>query len=1099
MSCKSLYRLITEALQKRRNLLTLCCIIVMFGFHDITSAEGTKQLEPAGAPMNSICKIVLLQNNLENRIPFALLDCKEEYRLNIRISDFATEKIYLGFGNIINYFVDTTIYKDVNYQVKDPSGNVVSGYSLRPMPVPGAAGFIETRDQVDQGPDINNSQLGGYIPLILNPAMNGDYIIEFKLPGYVQNEIRVFKYFDVTVAKGITPIPGRLWSKAWQLGSGSVSAIQSASFSLFYIYTNDSIVTRFDCNGLAGGVWTIYSNEWGCSTTGTWNDRRHSTPGNASVQPEYRIFLNDPDAAVFPSGHIGELVDFKQLPNECDTVVTFEANVSKGGNIEILLDVPPLNPNSIGPEDVQLGYNVTAGNNILLPAWNGKNGNGIPLTNSTQVSASIRFLNGLSNIPLYDVEDNPRGFKVDIQRPAPVSGSTKLNLFWDDTRLPSSLFPGSNVTDGCVYTGNLPVSGCHNWTISQNLGDTNTVNSWWYLVTNVALKIPITLKLKPPSGNITGPDNICSGQMVGFRTASIPFAQKYIWHFSGPGIILDVETDAPDTTFSQQFSTALPQGNYSISVLGRNLQCGDGEEAYHSFSVYDYVPSPVTGISSVCNNSTNQYQLPGSFSRVHWSIRNGDIVGSPDVNPVTIRWHTGGNDTIQVLATSDDCGTRLSTLQVEVHPIANAEFVTGGEVTSCPGIPMTFSNSSLLASGLLLSRYWDWGDSHYQNGNDSVVMYSFPSTGTYTVTLKVTTDHGCETEASKQIHIIPYPEASFSWYRNCLSQAIQLMDNSTGIDLASRGWDFGTAPVTTANLSLQQPEVVFLASGQFPVRLVVANQYGCKDTVIQQVTIHNLPKAAFTYDNPCQGTGITFTDQSLAADTILKDYTWNIKSLSGNERTFHGNPAVAVFDDAANYTLSLVVTDAFGCTDTAGTILTIKPKPDCSFEYIENSENTRGKLHFNNQTTGASVYLWDFGNDITSTLAEPDITYKLEGEYTITLVATSPGGCNDTAMKQYYYIPGFWLPNAFSPDNNGHNDIFRPVTQRTTLEPYQLLIFDRWGQLIFSSSNPEKGWDGTFEGKLCEAGNYSYLIQFRGDKEGSTETMTRRGFVSLIR
>lgn len=96
-------------------------------------------------------------------------------------------------------------------------------------------------------------------------------------------------------------------------------------------------------------------------------------------------------------------------------------------------------------------------------------------------------------------------------------------------------------------------------------------------------------------------------------------------------------------------------------------------------------------------------------------------------------------------------------------------------------------------------------------------------------------------------------------------------------------------------------------------------------------------------------------------------------------------------------------------------------------------------------------------------------------------------------------MPGLWLPNAFSPDKNGQNDFFRPVTQRNTLEPYQLLIYDRWGQLVFKSTDPSEGWDGTFKGEPCQAGNYSYLLQYREAKIESSGIVTLRGMVSLIR
>jgi gliding motility-associated-like protein len=835
-------------------------LAVLPGLYTITSAEGTKQLEPAGAPINSVCNIVFSKNKAEYRIPFALVDCKVEYRLNITIRDYTTEKIYLGFGNVINYLWSSRVYQDVKFQIKGPDNIPVAGYGLQSLPQSGKAGFINTRDEVDAGPDIMSNNPDGYTPLEISPGMNGDYIIEFQIPDAASNdsahnEMRVLKYFDASVAKGSTIIPGRLWSKAWQLATRSVDSKIKASYALFYIYTSDSIVTRFDCNGLAGGVWTIYSNQWGCSTTGTWSDRRQSISGNSTVFPQYKIFLNDPDSLVYPSGHIGEMIDFKILKEECDTVLTFATQVSKGGNIEIVLDAPPLNPGTIESEDVQLGYNVTAGYNVLLPAWDGKNAFGVPIGNGTEVHARVSFLNGLSNVPLYDVEDNPKGFKVDIQRPKPASGTSKLKLFWDDTQLPSRLSPSVNVTDGCLYSGFEPYSGCHEWArtvvntdplTSRSLGDTNTINTWWYLTTDQVLDVPITLKIRPSSGSISGTQNICDGQEVSFRTRAISYARKYIWHLSGPGVEIDFERDSPDTVLTYKLPISWSQGNYKVSVFGRNPQCYDGEKVSYPFIV------------------------------------------------------------------------------------------------------------------------------------------------------------------------------------------------------------------------------------------------------------HNPPEAGFIYTNPCQGAGITFTDRSVPADAPLVKYTWNKLSESGDKLTFQGNPVVMVFDDASNYTVNLIVKDAYGCFDTTSSMIKIKPKPQSSFEYIENPDRN-GELHFSNQSTGASEYSWNFDNGTSSFLFEPQITYDKEGSYDIMLTVINPEGCMDTSVRNYYFMPGLWMPNAFTPDNNGNNDTFKPVTQRTTLEPYEFLVFDRWGQLIFKTTTPEVGWDGKHNGEPCQAGSYTYLVQYREGKIESSEIVTKRGMVSLIR
>lgn len=1087
----------------RPSCLRLHClffVIFLWGINVSAFAEGTRQLEPLGAPDKSFCKLVLMQNPAEFRIPFALFHCSAEYRLNIRINDFNTEKIYLGFGHVIDYFYDSVVYHDVSFVVRDPLGNIVAGDSTLALPEQGN-GYIQNAAEAYAGPQRGTANPGGYKPLVISPLTNGDYYIEFKIPPFRNNEIRTFKYFDVTVANPAAEIKGRLWSKAWQLASGDVSSGKHASYALFYILTNDSIVTRFDCNGLAGGVWNIYSNEWGCATTGSWLERRHSAPGNAAILPEYKIFLNDPDSLVFPSGHIGKLNEYQVLNTDCDTVVTFAANVSKAGNIEVLVDVPPLNPGTTGPEDVKLVYPVKPGYNVLLPAWNGKNGLGQAVANNTVVTSSMRFVSGLTNLPLYDVEDNPNGFKVDLQRPLPANTSPKMQLFWDDTFLPNSSPSSANITGGCVYTGVNPVSGCHAWNYvnNQSLGDTNTINTWWYLTSESVQSIPITLKIKPSSGHISGPKTICSGQNIEFRTSSIAFAKQYIWNVTGPGFSHTDTIIGTDSAFNMMFSSSLIPGNYQLSVFGRNPQCLNGDKVTNTAYVYNYIPPPVSGAADVCANTSTEYILQGSFSNVVWNIKNGDIVSTAEKNRISVNWHIAGTDTLKVMATTAECGTRPASLPVHVAPVAEAAFAPAEGITACPGMKIAFTDLSHLASGAVVARAWDWGNGFSRQGNDSLFTYAFPAAGIFPVSLKVKTDQGCETAASRQVRIIPFPVADFSVSANCLSQAVQFNDQSSGIDVSLWKWDFGTAPRTAVNLETRKPDVVFNTLGKFQVKLVAGNAYGCFDSVTKQVEIHHLPHAAFVNQNPCRATGIVFTDQSSAADTALAQFTWQVYTPSGYSRTYTGNPVTMVFDETNQYTVKHTVTDGFGCTDTAVSVVQVKPKPNAGFEYTESPGNTNATLQVNNLTSGADSYAWDFGNGSTSELVNPAITYDKEGTYSIRLIAKNAENCNDTATVQYFYLPGFWMPNAFTPNRDGHNDQLRPVTQRTTMQPYSFSVYNRWGQLLFCTHDPAKGWDGTYNGHPCETGSYTFIIQFNKGNNETPGIATQRGVVTLIR
>jgi len=142
-------------------------------------------METPGAPSNSVCKLVLSQNFADNRIPFALLDCNPDYRLNIHISDHTSENIYLGFGNMVDYFDASVIFTDVNYRIKDPSGSVLSEFPLRILPQsPVNHGYINTRIQAEAGPNINGTNPGRYTPWVLDPTKTGTYLYKFPPPSF---------------------------------------------------------------------------------------------------------------------------------------------------------------------------------------------------------------------------------------------------------------------------------------------------------------------------------------------------------------------------------------------------------------------------------------------------------------------------------------------------------------------------------------------------------------------------------------------------------------------------------------------------------------------------------------------------------------------------------------------------------------------------------------------------------------------------------------------------------------------------------------------------------------------------------------------------
>lgn len=417
--------------------------IVFFLAFQMVFSEGSKQLAPNG----EICRLRASRAN-DNYGNFATLEAPEYARLQFSILNI-TERVYFGFK------APTTA---ITYNIKDSLGIVKATGTLPTTNL--SNGYINTWAEANLGP--NTIAIGGYPPLTFNPPFPGKFYIEFLFTGA---NTREFDLFDITVATATNvAINGRVWSKKWNLTTGSFGNLYKCKM---YPYSNDRIVTEIDFNGIAPYTYTVSCNPKGCDPLQPFLLSRRSRTGSA-VYAEYPIFLNNPDVGMFPTGVIGS-VDSIHTQNECDGNLDFLVYVNKSGTVDIMLDINPLP--GFQPEDISLNDSVYSGIANIIN-WNGLNGLGVPVPNGTTISIIVSYVNGLTNLPMYDVENDVafgvdyKGLKISLIRP---SGPKPL-VYWDDAQVGGTV----NLT-GC----NLAI-GCHSW--GNSVGNNNTINTWWYSV-----------------------------------------------------------------------------------------------------------------------------------------------------------------------------------------------------------------------------------------------------------------------------------------------------------------------------------------------------------------------------------------------------------------------------------------------------------------------------------------------------------------------------------------------------------------------------------------------------------------------------------------
>jgi PKD repeat protein len=217
-----------------------------------------------------------------------------------------------------------------------------------------------------------------------------------------------------------------------------------------------------------------------------------------------------------------------------------------------------------------------------------------------------------------------------------------------------------------------------------------------------------------------------------------------------------------------------------------------------------------------------------------------------------------------------------------------------------------------------------------------------------------------------------------------------------------------------------------------------------------------------------------------------------------------------LFDIPGEYNVTLTV---FGKGDihySSSLNIIVHSAPKARFEFShERTDQSNGQIIFQNYSSDAVKYKWDFGDGSSSDLFEPMHSYVKSGRYNLKLIVTSEFGCLDSVIvrnalsgsENYINFPNAFIPNLNGPSTGFYSQksdeaaqVFHPVS--SSVSEYQLRIFSRRGILIFESNDINIGWDGYYKGQLCEPGVYIWKV--RGNYLNG-ESFTKMGDVTLLK
>ncbi len=506
----------------------------------------------------------------------------------------------------------------------------------------------------------------------------------------------------------------------------------------------------------------------------------------------------------------------------------------------------------------------------------------------------------------------------------------------------------------------------------------------------------VTVYPEPNFTFSTIPDSGCAPLTVSFP--AVVGAVSYNWDF-GDGTTatgqMPTHTFLNNTTNNQQFTVTL----IGISPFG----CADTTTETvtvfpiptASFSMIDSIGcTPVTVTFSNNSTSANSY---------HWDFGNGDT--SNTSTPVFT--HTfSNNDTVPLTFDVDLIAQTIhgcndtTTRQVTVYPPVQASFT--GDTAGCSPLAIQFNNQSSGAT----SSFWDFGNGNFSNTTSPSHVFSTGSFDTvYTVQLAAVSPWGCADTVDMNITV--YHRATSNSFvssvQGCTPLDVTFYNNSTDFDNIL--WDFGDGH-TTSNPATQLNHTFINQSSTtntYTVELIASTMYGCNDTSTLQVEVFPPVIADFTSDTAgCSPLYVPFTNTSTGGYT----YQWYFGNGSTSTQENPDETFSYTGSTDTTYSIQLITTSAYGCSDTTSGNITVYPAAAAGFLANPLTQvYPSTTVTFTNTTNGQWTYNWTFGNGMSSTLQHPGtIDYDTTGTYVVTLIIQNPY-CSDTTTQTVEILP----------------------------------------------------------------------------------------------
>ncbi|PZF70897.1 T9SS type B sorting domain-containing protein [Taibaiella soli] len=683
------------------------------------------------------------------------------------------------------------------------------------------------------------------------------------------------------------------------------------------------------------------------------------------------------------------------------------------------------------------------------------------------------------------------------------------------------IWKNNNVVIPGATQSSYTASASGSYTVTVSNGICNATSTPFALTVHAAPTVNIT-----PSTTQT----ICTGGVVNFST---PFCSSctYTW----------LQNSIAIPGASSNIYTANSNGTYSVMV-GNGGICPDVTSTPVTVAIVPPPTATITGAThDICANTSVLLQTDTNAAYTYsWKKNNVTIPGATVSN---YNATTSGNYT--VVASNGICTVTSAPFVLTVHPLPVASISPSAIQNICPGETIILATPSDPA----FSYVWQH-DGNTIPGNNANT-YTASDTGSYNV---IVSSAFCPSDTSLAVTINRLPSTVHLPNDTVIcSQNPFAITLDAGPGFTNYSWSTGATSeqitatkagvywVTVTNHCGSFTDSIIIHSlseylPNLPADTIVCNQNNSATLTVGSLynsihwstgatspsitvaqagtywvkvetpcgTIYDTTKVAFCapvvdamnlpQQTICEGDCIEPTAQ---VSNFPLTYQWYFPG--GNPATANAAvPGIICYANAGTYPIKLVVSNASG-SDSMTMQIKVNSKPVSEFKDSSITVPYNTSLSLPACAAAQTVDWYQDGKLICANC--PTLKIGEAKSYNATYhCVVSNGDCHDSCTYSIRVIDiphNIWLPDAFTPNGDGRNDVFHIITDNPNVLVNSLSVFNRWGQRVFVSNLNNDGWDGTFNGKACELGTYYWMIEYK--ILGTKEVYFLKGDVELIR